>query len=497
MAYNSKKGYDPDLDYSTALQNPNLTAAERSQLVTERQAKINDVYGGVEPTYGDTGKTYSALYGYGTGAGASGGGGNAKYGGAGASGYDENPNFDYSTYMDNLMKGQSTDYDYLERLLNERTNKAVSTTGLGQYANDDFAQSVRDYISKGRETQYANDLGRMDAYYQSMLDDLAREYTPPSRTPSEWDETKNALARAALEMNFDDWTQSDQYAALANRYGRTGKLMMQDLLGQISSRTGGLASSYAATAAQQQYNEYMARLEEEARAAYANERNAAIQNAQMAYDFADSDYQRYLDELAQYNTDRNYAFDVLSRALEQSNYAREWANAREEQAYQRQRDSLADSRYDDETAFSRGKYEDETAYKRALEKAETLAAAGDFSGYAALGYTDAEIARLKEMYDREQAAMALTGSSGKSSGGRSSGSSRSSSSSGASGGVAGVTGNRTSFDYNEDEGIFRWNGKSYTNPDDLLNDIDAANLTASEKNQLKEKFKLFGFNISF
>lgn len=63
MAYDPKKGYDPDKDYSTALSNPNLSAAERAQLTSERQAKINGVYGGVEPGYNNSGKTFSQTYG--------------------------------------------------------------------------------------------------------------------------------------------------------------------------------------------------------------------------------------------------------------------------------------------------------------------------------------------------------------------------------------------------------------------------------------------------
>ena len=59
-----------------------------------------------------------------------------------------------------------------------------------------------------------------------------------------------------------------------------------------------------------------------------------------------------------------------------------------------------------------------------MQKAETMAAAGDFSGYKALGYTDAEIAKLKAAY---QASQSLGGYSG---GGYSGGSSRSSGSSG-------------------------------------------------------------------
>lgn len=144
-------------------------------------------------------------------------------------------------------------------------------------------------------------------------------------------------------MQYEDWTQSGQYAALADRYGLQGQQSMQDMLGQVASRTGGLASSYAATAAQQQYNDYMSRLEEVARQMYAGERSDAIQNAQLAGQYSDRDYGRYLDELSQYNRDRSFGFDVLSQALSQSNYQQEWQNKLEQQERQWQQAQYEDS----------------------------------------------------------------------------------------------------------------------------------------------------------
>ena len=51
--------YDPNKDYSKELQRTDLTSAERSQLEQERQNKINDKYGGVEPNMYNSNKTYS------------------------------------------------------------------------------------------------------------------------------------------------------------------------------------------------------------------------------------------------------------------------------------------------------------------------------------------------------------------------------------------------------------------------------------------------------
>ena len=118
---------------------------------------------------------------------------------------------------------------------------------------------------------------------------------------SEYMDQLNALARQLTSMNYDDWTKGSQYQALAERYGASGRMSMQDVLGQVASRTGGLASSYATTAAQQQYNQYMAQLEEVARQLYSQERGDLMDSASMYRNLANDEYDRYRDSLSDYN----------------------------------------------------------------------------------------------------------------------------------------------------------------------------------------------------
>lgn len=118
---------------------------------------------------------------------------------------------------------------------------------------------------------------------------------------SQYMDQLNALARQLTSMNYDDWTKGSQYQALADRYGANGRMSMQDVLGQVASRTGGLASSYATTAAQQQYNQYMAQLEEVARQLYSQERGDLMDNASLYRNLANDEYDRYRDSLSDYN----------------------------------------------------------------------------------------------------------------------------------------------------------------------------------------------------
>ena len=57
-------------------------------------------------------------------------------------------------------------------------------------------------------------------------------------------------------------------------------------------------------------------------------------------------------------------------------------------------------------------------------------------------------------------------------------------------------GGKTSFNWNQDEGIFTWNGKNYYKVDDLLAAMEKANFTPSEWSTIQKKFKLFGFDIT-
>lgn len=220
--------------------------------------------------------------------------------------------------------------------------------------------------------------------YQSQIDDLTRQI----------------LNREAFSY---DPEKDPTYQQYKESYTRNGERAMQDTLGQVSARTGGLASSYAGSAAQQTYDNYMGALADKipelkqlAYSMYQDEGNTQRANLEMLVALEQGDYAKYADLLAQYNTDRSFDYGVHRDNIGDERYNNEWN-------YSVGRDQIADKRYEDETAYNRETYKDETEYNRALAKAQTLAAGGDFSGYKALGYTDQEIAGLKSAYNKAQA----------------------------------------------------------------------------------------------
>lgn len=206
------------------------------------------------------------------------------------------------------------------------------------------------------------------------------------------------LNRDPFEYNY---LEDPNYIALKGMYTREGDRAMQDAIGSVAARTGGMASSYAASAASQANNYFMSQLSDKipelqqiAYEAYMAGVDGKREDLSMLMGLDSRDYNRYLDSLTQWNADRNFGYGV-------------W------------RDQVNDQRYEDETAYNReqdewekNNYISEQEYARALEKAQNLAASGNYDGYKALGYTDSEIATMKNAYDLAQAAAMYSYSSG-------------------------------------------------------------------------------------
>lgn len=244
------------------------------------------------------------------------------------------------------------------------------------------------------------------------------------------------------EFSYDPDTDP-MYAAFRKEYQREGQRATADTMGQYAAMTGGMPSTAATVAAQQAGDYYAAQMADRipelyqlAYSMYQDQGTDMRMNMDMLTALEQGDYNKYLNLLNQYNTDRNFAYGVYS-----DEWNRNYQLDRDDIADQRydlewnygvNRDQINDQRYDREWNYGVNRdevedqrYQTEWDYATALDRAQTLAQAGDFSGYKALGYSDSEIASLQNAYNRALAAQTLSrsgGSSGRSS--RSSGSSK-------------------------------------------------------------------------
>lgn len=130
-------------------------------------------------------------------------------------------------------------------------------------------------------------------------------------------EAMQKLAEEAYNYNYDDFTEGESYANLEKRYQAGGQKAMQDTVGQVSARTGGLASSYATVAGQQTYNDWMSNLESAARDLYETERGEMYDK----YNLANNMYLQNVEE-------ERYNYGISEdKRLETQGNAREEINA--------------------------------------------------------------------------------------------------------------------------------------------------------------------------
>lgn len=228
--------------------------------------------------------------------------------------------------------------------------------------------------------------------YQSQIDDLLNQIL--NREDFSYDVNKDPL-----------------YAQYAQQYLTEGQRSMKDTLGQIASRTGGMASSYGTTAAQQAGDYYASQLANKvpelyqlAYSMYLDDKESQVEDLGLLQNMSDTQYSRYRDTMSDWRDDRNFAYNVYRDDISDSQWQQSFDTANSQ--WQTSFDYSAA-----QDALSNSQYETQYAYEQALQKAETLAKYGDFSGYADLGYSTAQIAAMKKAYEADQAAAAAQSAS--------------------------------------------------------------------------------------
>lgn len=230
-------------------------------------------------------------------------------------------------------------------------------------------------------------------------------------------ETRGELIDAILNHgDFSyDYTTDPNYTAYAKQYRREGQRAAADTLAQAAANTGGIASTAAVTASQQAGNYYGAQLADKLPQLYdaaydrwldeftlKQNKLAAVQGESA------SEYDRYLNDVAQWENDRNFALQQdqekynrllnaleISKALEDSEYAKyadllDQHNLEQDRKYNQQLDEIAYIR--DNEAID---------WQNALDIFEKT---GDTSRLEALGVDmESYNAQLKQAEDRAAA----------------------------------------------------------------------------------------------
>ena len=301
-------------------------------------------------------------------------------------------------------------------LANEAANQLRSSYG-GYTGGPQGA----DYISDGKiPNQIDSVLDQINNFGSFSFDQDAPVYN------NQYAEQQQALLDAIINRPDFSWSKETdpQWNSYKKSYLREGDRATANALGQAAAASGGRPSTAAVTAATQagdyyaiQLNDIIPTLYQQAYDQYLNEYNMSLQDLNAVNNQEQLDYAKYLDQLGQYNTDRNFAynqylsdFDILQNQL----------------ASLQGQDSVDYSRWMDRVNL----YEQNQAEEADLARAQVdaiLSAGGSPSAdlVGASGYTNEYVQALQAAYQRQLAAQSGGGgsSSGSRSGGGSSGSS--------------------------------------------------------------------------
>ena len=325
---------------------------------------------------------------------------------------------------------------------------------------------------------------------------------------------KDLLDRILNREDFSWSKETDpQWSSYKKSYLREGDRATANALAKASAASGGRPSSYAVNAATQAGDYYATKLNDviptlcqQAYERYLDEYNMKLKDLNAVNQQEQLDYAKYLDRLGQFNTDRGFAYQ---------NYADDYDRLRSQLADVQGQDQIDYARYLDEVSRQ------QTAQDSIRSQVDAILAAGGSPSanlVSESGYSSEYVKALEDAYRKQEAEKAAKKSGSGGGGTMSLTTAKAMAKEGQFtdtvlntlrkagftddyiAQVYGYTGFGTGRDklgYDEDEGIFTWNGRRYNSPEALAEDLDRANLTDAEKATISRRLKASGFNITF
>lgn len=325
---------------------------------------------------------------------------------------------------------------------------------------------------------------------------------------------KDLLDRILNREDFSWSKETDpQWSSYKKSYLREGDRATANALAKASAASGGRPSSYAVNAATQagdyyatKLNDVIPTLYQQAYERYLDEYNMKLKDLNTVNQQEQLDYAKYLDRLGQFNTDRGFAYQ---------NYADDYDRLRSQLADVQGQDQIDYARYLDEVSRQ------QTAQDSIRSQVDAILAAGGSPSanlVSESGYSSEYVKALEDAYRKQEAEKAAKKSGSGGGGTMSLTTAKAMAKEGQFtdtvlntlrkagftddyiAQVYGYTGFGTGRDklgYDEDEGIFTWNGRRYNSPEALAEDLDRANLTDAEKATISRRLKASGFNITF
>lgn len=257
-------------------------------------------------------------------------------------------------------------------------------------ATTDEARALANQGAESIRSSYGNYTGGGNGG-SFHLDGLSPGSFTPSTARPEYNNRYDDTIQDLLDqiVNREDFTYDPEtdplYGQYRKQYTREGQRATQDALGAAAAASGGMPSSYAATAAAQAGNYYAAQMSDKmpelyelAYNQYLNDYNMKLNDLGAVQGAEQRDYDKYLDALGQWNTDRAFDYgqmldEINSQTLERQEALNNALTAAEFGDY-----SLLQGMGIDTS-------NNPTDWERKYQLALLGAQYGDFSGLEALG----------------------------------------------------------------------------------------------------------------
>ena len=254
------------------------------------------------------------------------------------------------------------------------------------------ALSPKDFQSSAAPTyqnSYADTIsGLLDkqlGYGSYSYGEAQPEYT------NRYDDTvQDLLNQIVNRKDFSYDPESDQlYSQYRKQYAREGQRATQDALGAAAAASGGIPSSYAVNAASQAGDYYASQMTDKipelyqlAYNKYMNDYNMKLSDLGAVQGAEQNDYDKYLNELQQYNTNRSFDYQAWMDEYNRLSNDLQTASGLEQLDYTKYLNDL--NQYNTDRSFNYSQLLDEvnsqTARRsEALNKALTAAELGDNS----------------------------------------------------------------------------------------------------------------------
>ena len=183
------------------------------------------------------------------------------------------------------------------------------TNGKSWYSGtvDDNTNQHRNDAAQDYQTS-----DQVNETYQRLRDTLNNKPTFNSTYKSKLDSLYDSV------MNQKDFSYNfntdEMYKLMKDEYSKNGKSAMTDTMGQASALTGGYSNSYAQTAGQQQYQNYLSELNssvipelrDQAYTEYQNDQKQLLNKYNITNSAYNNEYGEYRDSVSDWQNDRSF-----------------------------------------------------------------------------------------------------------------------------------------------------------------------------------------------